>query len=280
MRRRIPLLLALAVGFAVWTTTLASAAGPSPGLSSASVGLVSGKLRYVAQPASTTTEIDVLSRQTSRVLRHMRLKGVWGIPLVAYDRTAEGLFPNGRTLLLAQNLYDGSTLRTTTKFTLVDTRRMKVSRRIHLKGAFAFDAISGDGRYLYLIEYFSPEDPSSYRVRAYDLRRAGLLDRIVSDKRSWATDMTGLPISRVWKEGWAYTLYVANARPLFIHALDTRNVAAVCINLPWKSSPDRVFDYRLRVDGDDHLVVRGPNGRALAVIDRQTFKVISAVSNP
>jgi hypothetical protein len=26
--------------------------------------------------------------------------------------------------------------------------------------------------------------------------------------------------------------------------------------------------------------VRGPNGRALAVIDRQSFKIISAVSNP
>jgi hypothetical protein len=209
----------------------------------------------------------------------MRINGSWGIPLVAYDGTAEGLFPNGRTLLLAQSLYDGQTLRTTTKFTLVDTRRMKVSRRIQLKGAFTFDALSRDGRYVYMIEYMSPEDPSSYRVRAYDLKGAGLLSKIVSDKRSWATDMRGLPIARVWKEGWAYTLYGANAKP-FIHALDTQNVAAVCINLPWKTSPDRIFDYRLRVDGDGHLVVRGPNGRALAVIDRQSFKIISFVSSP
>jgi hypothetical protein len=279
MRRRILLLAALAVGCAVWSTTLASGAGPSPGLSSASAGIVSGKLRYVAQPASTTTEVDVLNVQTSRVLRHMRVTGKWGIPLVAYDGTAEGLFPNGRTLLLAQDPYNGQTLRATTKFTLVDTRRMKVSRRIQLKGAFTFDAVSRDGRYVYLIEYLSPEDPSSYRVRAYDLRGAGLLAKIVSDKRSWATDMRGLPVSRLWKESWAYTLYGANARP-FIHALDTRNVAAVCIDLPWKTSPDRFFDFRLRVDGDGHLVVRGPNGRALAVIDRQTFKVISAVSDP
>jgi len=278
MRRRILLVLGLAVACAVWTSALASGAGPSPGLSQARVGLTDGKLRYLALPASTTTELQVVDRD-ARVLRHMRVKGIWGIPLVAYDGTAEGLFSNGRTLLLAQDLYNGQTLRTTTKFTLVDTRRMKVTRRIQLQGAFAFDALSRDGRYVYLIEYMTPEDPSSYRVRAYDLRGAGLLSKIVSDKRSWATDMRGLPISRAWKENWSYTLYGANARP-FIHALDTRNVAAVCINLPWKTSPDRVFDYRLRVDADGHLVVRGPNGRALAVIDRRTFKIISFVPDP
>jgi hypothetical protein len=278
MRRRILLVLGLALACGVWTTTLASGAGPSPGLSQARQGLADGNLRYLALPAASTTEVQVVDRD-ARVLRHMRIKGTWGIPLVAYDGSAEGLFPNGRTLLLAQPLYDGQTLRTTTRFTLVDTRRMKVSRRIQLKGAFTFDALSRNGRYLYLIEYMSPEDPNSYRVRAYDLKGAGLLSKIVSDKRSWATDMRGLPISRLWKEGWAYTLYGANARP-FIHALDTQNVAAVCINLPWKTSPDRIFDYRLRLDGDGHLVVRGPNGRALAVIDRQSFKVISAVSNP
>jgi hypothetical protein len=279
MRRRTLLVLALAVGCAVWTTTLASGAGPSPGLSQGPTGLTNGKLRYRALAASTTTEIQVLDRREAKVLRHTRVSGIWGIPLVAYDGTAEGLFPDGRTLLLAQDLYDGQNLRTTTKFTLVDTRRMKVSRRIQLKGAFTFDAVSRDGRYLYLIEYMSPEDPTSYRVRAYDLRGAGLLAKIVSDKRSWATDMRGLPVSRLWKEGWAYTLYGANARP-FIHALDTQNVAAVCINLPWKTSPDRFFDYRLKVDGGGNLVVRGPNGRALAVIDRQGFKIISFVSNP
>jgi len=278
MRRRILLVLGLALACAVWTTTLASGAGPSPGLSEGSKGLANGNLRYVALPSGKTTEVQVVDREGD-VRRHMRINGSWGIPLVAYDGTAEGLFPNGRTLLLAQSLYDGQTLRTTTKFTLVDTRRMKVSRRIQLKGAFTFDALSRDGRYVYLTEYMSPEDPSSYRVRAYDLKGAGLLSKIVSDKRSWATDMRGLPIARVWKEGWAYTLYGANAKP-FIHALDTQNVAAVCINLPWKTSPDRIFDYRLRVDGDGHLVVRGPNGRALAVIDRQSFKIISFVSSP
>jgi hypothetical protein len=278
MRRRILFVLGMALACAVWTT-LASGAGPSPGLAQARVGLTNGEVRYLALPASRTTEIQAVDREDGRMLRHMRIQGSWGIPLVAYDGTAEGLFPNGRTLLLAQSLYNGQMLRTTTKFTLVDTRKMKVARRIQLKGAFTFDALSRDGRYVYLIEYMTPEDPSQYRVRAYDLRGGSLLSRIVSDKRSWATDMRGLPIARTWKEGWAYTLYGASARP-FIHALDTNGITAVCINLPWRSSPERIWDYRLKVDGDGHLVVRGPNGRPLAVIDRQTFRVISAVENP
>jgi hypothetical protein len=278
MRRRILFVLGMALACAVWTT-LASGAGPSPGLAQARVGLTNGEVRYLALPASRTTEIQAVDREDGRMLRHMRIQGSWGIPLVAYDGTAEGLFPNGRTLLLAQGLYNGQMLRRTTKFTLVDTRKMNVARRIQLKGAFTFDALSRDGRYVYLIEYMTPEDPSQYRVRAYDLRGGSLLSRIVSDKRSWATDMRGLPIARTWKEGWAYTLYGASARP-FIHALDTNGITAVCINLPWRSSPERIWDYRLKVDGDGHLVVRGPNGRPLAVIDRQTFRVISAVENP
>src|ERR1043165_8803342 len=101
MRRRTLLVVALAVGCAVWTVAVASGAGPSPGLSSPRAGLVDGKLRYVAQPAGSTTEVQALNAETSAVLRHMRVKGIWCIPLVAYDGTAEGLFANGRTLLLA-----------------------------------------------------------------------------------------------------------------------------------------------------------------------------------
>jgi len=277
--RRMLVGLAAVVVSAVAVVAGASGAGPSPGLSPASQGLVSGNVRYVARPGSRTTSVEIIRRDGSRVLRHMILQGIWGIPLVAYDGTAEGLSGNGHSLLLAQSLYEGQTLRTTTKFAVIDTQKMKLRKTIRLKGAFAFDALSRDGRYAYLIEYMTPEDPSSYRVRAYDLTASQLLSKIVSDKRSWATDMRGLPIARMWNGDWSYTLYGANARP-FIHALDTRNVAAVCINLPWKTSPDRVFDYRLRTDAAGHLVVRGPNGRTLAVIDPRSFKVLSAVENP
>jgi hypothetical protein len=279
MRRRILLALATGLGCAIAVTGTASGAGPSPGLTQGWDGLANGKVRYVSVPTGGWTSIQVINRSGGRVVRHMSLKGTWGIPLVAFDGTAEGLLPDGRTLLLAQPLFSGQTLRKTTSFALVDVKKMKLRGTIHIKGAFSFDALSPDGHYLYLIEYISPEDPSLYRVRAYDLNRSRLLAKIVADRKSWETGMQGAPVSRTWKEGWAYTLYGGNARP-FIHALNTRSVEAVCINMPWKGSPDRLFDYRLGTDGDGHLVVRGPHGRALVVVDRTSFRVLSAVRYP
>jgi hypothetical protein len=66
----------------------------------------------------------------------------------------------------------------------------------------------------------------------------------------------------------------------FIHALDTLNAAAVCIDLPWKTQPKRLFDFRIRRVGDDRLIVGGPRGRTLAVVDQGTLHVVSAVRDP
>jgi hypothetical protein len=279
MGRRILLVLAPTVVGAVCAVTAASGAGPSPGLSQGKAGLARGDVKYLAIPRGAATSVEVVERGAGRVLRHMSVPGAWGIPLVAFDGTAEGLLADGHTLLLAQSLFKGQTLRKTTAFKLVDVRAMKVRRTIRLDGTFSFDAFSPDGHYLYLIEYVSPEDPTLYRVRAYDLRDSRLLAKIVADRRSWETGMQGSPVSRVWKDGWAYTLYGGNARP-FIHALDTSGVEAVCIDMPWQGSPERLFDFRLRVDGDGHLVVRGPRGRVLVVIDRHTFRILSSVASP
>ena len=279
MRRQI--LLVLAVGAcALWAATLAGGAGPSPGLALGGNGVASGNVRYVTVQLGSSTLLTKIDRKGGTVLRSLRLKGQWGIPLVAFDGTAEGLSANGRKILLAQPLFGtNGSLRKTSTFSLVDLRRMRVERTIRLTGAYSFDALSADGRYLYLVEYVSPEDPSLYRVRVYDVRARILLSRIVTDKRSWETGMRGSPVTRAWKDGWAFTLYGGTDRP-FIHALDTRNAQAVCIFMPWKYGPERIFDYRLRVDADGRLVVRGPNGRALVVIDRQSFKILSSVANP
>jgi hypothetical protein len=279
MRRRIFVVIAAVTTAIVWSAAVASGAGPSPGVLQGGSGLKSGNLRYVAVASGSGTLVQATDPD-ARVVHRVTVKGHWGLPLVAYDNSVEGLVQGGRTLLLAQSIYaaDGN-LRAPTNFKLLDARTLKVSRSITIPGTFTFDAASPDGRYMYLIEYFSAEDPTLYRVRAYDFRAGKVLAKIVADRRSWATGMQGMPISRMWKDGWAYTLYGGNARP-FIHALNTRGLEAVCINLPWQTSPQRMFDYRLRTDGDGHLVVRGPHGRALVVIDRKTFKIVSAVKNP
>jgi hypothetical protein len=278
MRRRIFLVLAATVTAVVWSTTAASGAGPSPGVSQGGAGLKSGNVRYMAVQSGPSTIVQALSKDF-RVLHEMRVKGMWGLPLVAFDQTVEGLIGRG-TLLIAQQIYlANGELRKTTDLKLLNVRNLKVTRNIHLDGTFSFDAASPDGRYLYLIEYFSSEDPTLYRVRVYDLVQKKLLAKIVADRKSWETGMQGMPVSRTWKEGWAYTLYGGSGRP-FIHALNTRGLEAVCIDMPWQTSPKDLFNFRLRSDKDGHLVVRGPNGRALVVIDRHSFKILSFVKNP
>jgi hypothetical protein len=242
-------------------------------------GITRGNERYVAVPAGAWTSIQAINQRGGRVVRFMSLKGRWGIPLVAFDGTAEGLLPDGRTLLLGQSVFNGDALKKQTAFAFVDIRKMRLLRKIRVAGAFSYDALSPDARYLYLVEYPSEQDLSSYRVRAYDLKANRLLPKIVSDKRSWETTMQGSPVSRLSRDGWAFTLYGGAGRP-FIHALDTRHVEAVCINMPWKTSPQRLFDYRLRADGDGRLVVRGPRGRALVVIDRSNLRVLNFVRTP
>jgi len=195
----------------------------------------------------------------------MNVRGSWGIPLAAFDGTSDAVLSDGRTLVLAST--PSRTLSAPTSFAFVDIKKMRVSRTITVRGSYSFDAVSPDRRYLYLVQYVSNVNINKYRVRAFDLKTDKLLPRIVSDRRSWETTMEGQPISRVNRDGWAYTLYGGTGRP-FIHALDTRHVEAVCIDLPWKSSPKQIYDYRLGWDRAGHLVVRGKNGRTVVTVQR------------
>jgi hypothetical protein len=233
MRTRFLFLLAATASAVVWSTPAASGAGPSPGVSQGGAGLRSGDVRYVASLAGGSTLVQATDRD-GHALHQLTVRGSWGLPLVAYDNTVEGLVNGGRNLLLAQQIYTGDgQLRKPTTFKLLDARTLKVRRVIRLAGTFSFDAASPDGRYVYLVEYFSTEDPTLYRVRAYDLREGRLLAKIVSDRRSWQTGMQGMPISRTWKDGWAVHPRAEHPRArsrLYRHALAW--IAAADLRLP------------------------------------------------
>jgi hypothetical protein len=210
----------------------------------------------------------------------MTLEGRWGIPVVAFDGTADGLLRDAHKLLLGE-VTAGQNLRKHSEFVLIDVRSMRLVRKLRLPGHQLFDALSPDGHFFYFIEYVSAQDFNRYRVRAYDLRRDRLLAQPVTDKRESETAMQGAPVSRVTSEDgtWAYTLY-GGPDKTFIHALDTMNAGAVCIDLPWKTQPKRLFDFRIRRADAGRLVVRGPRGRTLAVVRRADFRVVSAVRDP
>jgi len=280
MARRLLATIAICTGCAVTAANAGGAGGPGAGVQQGWDGLASGVVRYVAVPAGNSTTVQVIRRRDGRVLKFMALDGAWGIPMVAFDGTTDGLMADGRTLLLG-DATGGPGLRKHSTFALVDLKKMRVVRKLRLPGHHVFDALSPDGRYLYFIQYVSAQDFNRYRVRAYDLRAGRLLANPVVDKQESADAMQGAPISRVTSQdgSWAYTLY-GGPQKTFIHALDTLNAGAVCIDLPWKTQPKRLYEFRIRRAGDGRLIVRGPRGRTLAVVNQDNLHVVSAVRDP
>ncbi len=149
------------------------------------------------------------------------LDGRFTIPAVAYDGSPGGLSADGRTLVLI-NPRTGFPRRITT-LAVLDTQRLRARDVIRLTGDFSFDAISPDGRLLYLVQYLSQRDPTRYLVRLYDLEAGRLLPEPIIDPREVGDVMRGTPITRAASPDgrWAYTLYDGAGEHPFIHALDT-----------------------------------------------------------
>ncbi len=184
---------------------------------------------------------------------------------------AGGLSADGGTLVLTKPVYR-MRLRSL-RLRILNTRRLQTVDRLTLDGAFSFDAISPDGRSLYLVQYRDPRDPFDYRVRRFDLRTNRLAPGAIVDPDEPGERMTGQPASRrTSPDGvWAYTLY-GGGEATFIHALDTERGVAQCIDLEGLEARD-LFKLDLRVDGSTGEITVTKNGDPVATVDPRTFEV-------
>jgi len=189
----------------------------------------------------------------------LQMDGLWGTPtLGAGAPIGQGLSHDGRTLVL-ESLYGPSATRS--RFLVVNLRRMRVERRITLRGQFSFDALSPDASRLYLIEYTSAGNLTHYIVRGYDMRTGRLTAGKIADRSEDEETMAGTPVTRTTSaEGrWVYTLYRKPSGEAFIHALDTVRGAAHCIDLP---ANRRLYDIVLSLrNGGRTLAARSRSGR-------------------
>jgi hypothetical protein len=238
----------------------ASAVGPAPG---ESASLVAGGVHYRAVAKSGATRVSARGASA-------RLAGSWGFPRVTFGGAVEGLSADGKSLVLVRRTHGA--LVSPTRFVILDPKTLHVRKTVAIPGRFAFDALSPDASRLYLIEYVSVVGELRYRVRGYDLAAGRLEQGVIADKRSGWTAMQGEPLTRATSgDGtWAYTLYGNDTKP-FVHALNTAQGYAVCIDLPL--GPAAADGSRLRLDGA-RLTVVAKGGRAGAVIDTRSLQVV------
>jgi hypothetical protein len=243
--------------------------GPSPGVDQVGEGVLSlsGKLRYVAVPTENETILEAIRVDGGLITRARVLRGHFGIPFVTNSGQTGGLSHYGNLLVLSDAVCCG--LRTTSRFVVLDTKTLKIVYRIVLRGDFSYDALSPDGATLFMIQHTSARDFTRYRVRAYDLGAGRLLQRVIVDRREPNEVMRGYPVARVASANgiWAYTLYMGGEKP-FIHALDTVRRNAVCLDLDWHGSQNRLWQLKFRLSGDGKkLLIATRKGRVVMAVD-------------
>jgi hypothetical protein len=232
--------------------------------------------RYLGVTVGRRTAVLAQRTASGAVTSRVELRGRFAVPLVAYDSTAGGLSADGRTLVLIRPRQRFP--RAVTTFAVLSPQpQLRLRRIVRLRGDFSFDALSPDGRALFVVNYISRTDPSRYRVRVFDLRRNRLDPKPVVDPREPPDEMNGLPLMRVSSPDgrWAYTLY--DGKQPFIHALDTRDRRAVCIDLhgpPFAGTTAHALTIASAAGGR-RLDVRR-KGTLLATVDTASFRVAAA----
>jgi hypothetical protein len=254
--------------------SVAGAAGPPlPSSASGEAGAVApgGRERLITRGSGDATLVLALRRSDRKVLRSRLIAGRWRIAPATLAGGTTGLSADGDTLAVVRPTRQIPAAET--QLAVVDAQELVVRREISLPGFFTLDAISPDGRWLYLVQYGS-EGFLDYRVRALDTTTGQLAPRDVVDPREPDEQMGGLPFTRTTsRDGrWFYTLY-GGGEETFIHALDTVGQTAACIDLEMLSSDSDLTAVRMRVSRDGRRMSVRDNGSLVATVNTRTFAV-------
>ena len=201
------------------------------------------------------------------------IDGVWQLPTVGLEPMPAGVSsnvaesPNKSTTVLVELVPGGQP--GTTRFAVVRRDPLGGSKSgvIELKGSFDYDAISPDGSSLYVVEHLGAAPDHRYQVRVVDVATGVLNDTIIADKRNLDEAMAGWPIAQLVRpDGMVFTLYRGAEHP-FIHALNTIEAWAVCIDLPANGAEDAMaaLDWGLAAAPDGHAIFAANATLGLAV---------------
>jgi hypothetical protein len=276
---RIP---AAAVVYALATTaagTLAqtsSAVGPSlPALDgNTGISAPNSEVSYLTRLAGSSTTLR--ARTHGHTMATLTLPGGWGIQLATLDGALTGLSPNGRVLVLSDNVQPNGSLRTRSRFAVINTHTLTQAKTISLRGDFTVDALSPNGELLYLIHHLPQANASKYQVQAYNLAAGQLLPGVIADKSQAGWTMAGYPVTRTTTSngGWVYTLYRQDNNYPFIHALDTIHHTAICVGLPANWTTDTAWISTAHLKLTTHtLAIKTKNGKTRFLLNTHTFRI-------
>ena len=170
--------------------------------------------------------------ETGGAQRTLLLPRHYDLPQATISGVPGGMSQNGRWLVL-QSFEQTTSVPTASHLLVVDTSFNSTPVQVELKGWFDFDAISNDGKNLYLIQYVAPQ---LYHVRLYRVALHELEPTVIVEKgASPNTPMAGVKLMSVPSPDgeWLFTLYARQNEGAFIHGLKMDgNPFAACIDLP------------------------------------------------
>lgn len=194
------------------------------------------------------------------------IAGAWRLPTIGADPAPVGVSADGQTIVLVEQAPAAAG---TSRFAVVRRTFAAKPRIVELKGSFAYDALSGDGRFLYVVEHLAGPPDGHYQVRAVDTATGALHPDVVVDKAGGNEPMAGWPIAQVRRpDGMVFTLYHGAEHP-FIHALSSNDGWALCIDLPATGAADTAAsaDWGLAatVDGSSLVAANATLGLAVGI---------------
>ena len=218
-----------------------------------------------------TTVVDEITVQPELpVWRSRTLEGAWRLPTVGLDPLPVGVANDDSTVMNSTIVLveaDAPVGASTSRFAVLVNG--EPARIIELAGSLAFDALSPDGSILYVVEHLPGPPDGHYQVRAIDLPSGVMRDAVIADKRNLGTSMAGWPIAQAaHSSGVVFTLYHGAMHP-FIHALNTHEAWAVCLDLPeiGHGDADAALDWGIAQDAGGRAVfaVNATLGLAAAI---------------
>ena len=194
--------------------------------------LLPDRSRYWTVDSGERTTVRGIDPATGIDQSSFVLDGRWSVP-AAYGPAPSGLSANGKWMVLVAPPVAVTGSGMLNRFAVIDLAKQKIEQIVTANGDLGFDAVSDDGRNLYLVEHLVPAP--HYAVRVASFTGTGLLGGVIGQIKTAEPEvMNGLYHASVAVGAdWFLSLYSNPGRGPFIHALNTTQLFAQCIlNLP------------------------------------------------